>query len=95
MVALNYQTDDAGLNLNAAMFEQNGQCGYVRNLGYVGQGSHDVQTIQSMGQRIRRSTFGTSDALDSFRPVRLSDEFRGQHLRGNRAGRHTDRLRQA
>ncbi|XP_054003483.1 1-phosphatidylinositol 4,5-bisphosphate phosphodiesterase epsilon-1-like isoform X2 [Hylaeus anthracinus] len=30
MVALNYQTDDAGLNLNAAMFEQNGQCGYVR-----------------------------------------------------------------
>ncbi|XP_076673578.1 1-phosphatidylinositol 4,5-bisphosphate phosphodiesterase epsilon-1 isoform X1 [Andrena cerasifolii] len=29
MVALNYQTDDAGLNLNAAMFEQNGQCGYV------------------------------------------------------------------
>jgi len=30
MVALNYQTDDAGLNLNTAMFEQNGQCGYVR-----------------------------------------------------------------
>lgn len=30
MVALNYQTDDAGLNLNSAMFEQNGQCGYVR-----------------------------------------------------------------
>ncbi|XP_076173797.1 1-phosphatidylinositol 4,5-bisphosphate phosphodiesterase epsilon-1 isoform X3 [Ptiloglossa arizonensis] len=30
MVALNYQTDDAGLNLNAAMFEQSGQCGYVR-----------------------------------------------------------------
>ncbi|XP_076227082.1 1-phosphatidylinositol 4,5-bisphosphate phosphodiesterase epsilon-1 [Nomia melanderi] len=30
MVALNYQTDDAGLNLNAAMFEQTGQCGYVR-----------------------------------------------------------------
>ncbi|XP_072761213.1 1-phosphatidylinositol 4,5-bisphosphate phosphodiesterase epsilon-1 isoform X2 [Anoplolepis gracilipes] len=30
MVALNYQTDDAGLNLNAAMFEQNGQCGFVR-----------------------------------------------------------------
>ncbi|XP_015590026.1 1-phosphatidylinositol 4,5-bisphosphate phosphodiesterase epsilon-1 isoform X2 [Cephus cinctus] len=30
MVALNYQTDDAALHLNAAMFEQNGQCGYVR-----------------------------------------------------------------
>ncbi|XP_020282205.1 1-phosphatidylinositol 4,5-bisphosphate phosphodiesterase epsilon-1-like [Pseudomyrmex gracilis] len=30
MVALNYQTDDAGLTLNAAMFEQTGQCGYVR-----------------------------------------------------------------
>ncbi|XP_011137962.1 1-phosphatidylinositol 4,5-bisphosphate phosphodiesterase epsilon-1 [Harpegnathos saltator] len=30
MVALNYQTDDAGLHLNTAMFEQNGQCGYVR-----------------------------------------------------------------
>lgn len=30
MVALNYQTDDAGLNLNSAMFEQSGQCGYVR-----------------------------------------------------------------
>ncbi|XP_058792410.1 1-phosphatidylinositol 4,5-bisphosphate phosphodiesterase epsilon-1-like [Phymastichus coffea] len=29
MVALNYQTDDAALHLNAAMFEQNGQCGYV------------------------------------------------------------------
>lgn len=54
-----------------------------------------LQAIQSMGQRIRRSTFGTSDALDSFGPVRLSDEFRGQHLRGNRAGRYTDRLRQA
>ncbi|XP_015511799.1 1-phosphatidylinositol 4,5-bisphosphate phosphodiesterase epsilon-1-like [Neodiprion virginianus] len=30
MVALNYQTDDAALHLNATMFEQNGQCGYVR-----------------------------------------------------------------
>ncbi|XP_057336827.1 1-phosphatidylinositol 4,5-bisphosphate phosphodiesterase epsilon-1-like [Microplitis mediator] len=30
MVALNYQTDDAASHLNAAMFEQNGQCGYVR-----------------------------------------------------------------
>ncbi|XP_023290532.1 1-phosphatidylinositol 4,5-bisphosphate phosphodiesterase epsilon-1 [Orussus abietinus] len=30
MVALNYQTDDAALHLNAAMFEQNGQGGYVR-----------------------------------------------------------------
>lgn len=30
MVALNYQTDDAALHLNAAMFEQNGLCGYVR-----------------------------------------------------------------
>lgn len=30
MVALNYQTDDAALHLNAAMYEQNGQCGYVR-----------------------------------------------------------------
>ncbi|KAK0080494.1 hypothetical protein PV326_008131, partial [Microctonus aethiopoides] len=30
MVALNYQTDDAALHLNAAMYEQNGMCGYVR-----------------------------------------------------------------
>lgn len=29
MVALNYQTEDAALHLNAAMFEQNGRCGYV------------------------------------------------------------------
>ncbi|CAN8024093.1 unnamed protein product [Ixodes persulcatus] len=29
MVALNYQTEDAGLHVNAAMFEQNGSCGYV------------------------------------------------------------------
>ncbi|XP_046688497.1 uncharacterized protein LOC124374291 isoform X3 [Homalodisca vitripennis] len=29
MVALNYQTDDAASHLNAAMFEQNGRCGYV------------------------------------------------------------------
>lgn len=135
MVALNYQTDDAGLNLNAAMFEQNGQCGYVRKPSVMWDKGHmmyryDIdsielrykkneiyaswltfaqykkkytyiyiklisQTIQSMGQRIRRATFGTSDALDSFRPVRLPNEFRGEHLRRNRAGRYTDRLRQA
>ena len=29
MVALNYQTEDAALHMNAAMFEQNGRCGYV------------------------------------------------------------------
>lgn len=29
MVALNYQTDDMALQLNAAMFENNGGCGYV------------------------------------------------------------------
>ncbi|XP_073996296.1 uncharacterized protein isoform X2 [Rhodnius prolixus] len=29
MVALNYQTEDAALHLNNAMFEQNGRCGYV------------------------------------------------------------------
>lgn len=29
MVALNYQTEDACLHLNSAMFEQNGRCGYV------------------------------------------------------------------
>ncbi|XP_064469144.1 uncharacterized protein LOC135383352 [Ornithodoros turicata] len=29
MVALNYQTEDAGLHINTAMFEQNGNCGYV------------------------------------------------------------------
>ncbi|XP_077544076.1 uncharacterized protein LOC144156122 [Haemaphysalis longicornis] len=29
MVALNYQTEDAGLHINTAMFEQNGSCGYV------------------------------------------------------------------
>lgn len=29
MVALNYQTDDAASHINAAMFEQNGRCGYV------------------------------------------------------------------
>ena len=30
MVALNYQTEDAAMALNAAMFEQNGCVGYVR-----------------------------------------------------------------
>jgi phosphatidylinositol phospholipase C epsilon len=30
MVALNYQTEDAALHINTAMFEQNGRCGYVR-----------------------------------------------------------------
>jgi len=30
MVALNYQTEDAALHLNTAMFEQNGRCGYVK-----------------------------------------------------------------
>lgn len=29
MVALNYQTDDSASHLNAAMFEQNGRCGFV------------------------------------------------------------------
>ncbi|XP_075223466.1 1-phosphatidylinositol 4,5-bisphosphate phosphodiesterase epsilon-1-like isoform X4 [Lycorma delicatula] len=29
MVALNYQTEDAALHLNMAMFEQNGRCGFV------------------------------------------------------------------
>jgi len=29
MVALNYQTEDMALHLNASMFEQNGRCGYV------------------------------------------------------------------
>lgn len=29
LVALNYQTDDLPLHLNAAMFEANGGCGYV------------------------------------------------------------------
>lgn len=29
MAALNYQTEDGALHLNAAMFEQNGRCGYV------------------------------------------------------------------
>ncbi|KAL1122754.1 hypothetical protein AAG570_003081, partial [Ranatra chinensis] len=29
MVALNYQTEDAALHINSAMFEQNGRCGYV------------------------------------------------------------------
>ncbi|KAL3193090.1 hypothetical protein MRX96_058588 [Rhipicephalus microplus] len=29
MVALNYQTEDTGLHINTAMFEQNGSCGYV------------------------------------------------------------------
>ncbi|CAK9829884.1 1-phosphatidylinositol 4,5-bisphosphate phosphodiesterase epsilon-1 [Anthophora retusa] len=40
MVALNYQTDDAGLNLNAAMFEQNGQCGYVRKPSVMWDKAH-------------------------------------------------------
>lgn len=29
MVALNYQTLDFGMQLNLALFEQNGRCGYV------------------------------------------------------------------
>ncbi|CAM1326028.1 PLCE1 (predicted) [Pycnogonum litorale] len=29
MVALNYQTEDTALHINTAMFEQNGNCGYV------------------------------------------------------------------
>ncbi|XP_014219274.1 1-phosphatidylinositol 4,5-bisphosphate phosphodiesterase epsilon-1-like isoform X2 [Copidosoma floridanum] len=40
MVALNYQTDDAALHLNAAMFEQNGQCGYVRKPSVMWDKSH-------------------------------------------------------
>ncbi|XP_048504784.1 1-phosphatidylinositol 4,5-bisphosphate phosphodiesterase epsilon-1-like isoform X2 [Athalia rosae] len=40
MVALNYQTDDAALHLNATMFEQNGQCGYVRKPSVMWDKSH-------------------------------------------------------
>ncbi|CAB0031788.1 unnamed protein product [Trichogramma brassicae] len=40
MVALNYQTDDAALHLNAAMFEQNGQCGYVRKPSVMWDRTH-------------------------------------------------------
>lgn len=40
MVALNYQTDDAALHLNAAMYEQNGQCGYVRKPSVMWDKSH-------------------------------------------------------
>lgn len=40
MVALNYQTDDAALHLNAAMFEQNGQCGYVRKPSVMWDKTH-------------------------------------------------------
>ncbi|XP_063976762.1 1-phosphatidylinositol 4,5-bisphosphate phosphodiesterase epsilon-1-like isoform X4 [Diachasmimorpha longicaudata] len=40
MVALNYQTDDAALHLNAAMYEQNGQCGYVRKPSVMWEKSH-------------------------------------------------------
>lgn len=51
MVALNYQTDDAGLNLNAAMFEQNGQCGYVRKPSVMWDKGHmmyryDIDSIE-------------------------------------------------
>lgn len=40
MVALNYQTDDMALHLNAAMFEQNGQCGYVRKPSVMWEKGH-------------------------------------------------------
>ncbi|KAJ9590133.1 hypothetical protein L9F63_016745 [Diploptera punctata] len=40
MVALNYQTEDAALHLNAAMFEQNGRCGYVLKPSVMWDRSH-------------------------------------------------------
>ncbi|XP_065340527.1 uncharacterized protein LOC135939859 isoform X4 [Cloeon dipterum] len=40
MVALNYQTEDAALHLNTAMFEQNGRCGYVRKPAVMWDRSH-------------------------------------------------------
>uniref|UniRef100_T1IQR7 Phosphoinositide phospholipase C n=1 Tax=Strigamia maritima TaxID=126957 RepID=T1IQR7_STRMM len=40
MVALNYQTEDAALHLNTAMFEQNGQCGYVLKPAVMWERSH-------------------------------------------------------
>ena len=40
MVALNYQTEDAALHLNSAMFEQNGRCGYVCKPAVMWERSH-------------------------------------------------------
>lgn len=40
MVALNYQTEDASLHLNSAMFEQNGRCGYVPKPAVMWDRSH-------------------------------------------------------
>ncbi|XP_024084473.1 1-phosphatidylinositol 4,5-bisphosphate phosphodiesterase epsilon-1-like isoform X1 [Cimex lectularius] len=40
MVALNYQTEDAALHLNSAMFEQNGRCGYVPKPAVMRDRSH-------------------------------------------------------
>lgn len=52
MVALNYQTDDAGLNLNAAMFEQNGQCGYVRKPSVMWDKGHMMYRYDYQSNRI-------------------------------------------
>ncbi|RZF45196.1 hypothetical protein LSTR_LSTR009967 [Laodelphax striatellus] len=40
MVALNYQTEDAALHLNTAMFEQNGRCGFVLKPAVMRERSH-------------------------------------------------------
>ena len=40
MVALNYQTEDAGLAMNKAMFEQNGLCGYVLKPSVMREKTH-------------------------------------------------------
>lgn len=40
MVALNYQTEDAALHLNTALFEQMGRCGYVLKPALMRDRSH-------------------------------------------------------
>ena len=40
MVALNYQTEDAALHLNTALFEQTGRCGYVLKPALMRERSH-------------------------------------------------------
>ena len=40
MVALNYQTEDAALHLNTALFEQMGRCGYVLKPALMWDRSH-------------------------------------------------------
>jgi len=40
MVALNYQTEDAALHLNTALFEQTGRCGYVLKPALMRDRSH-------------------------------------------------------